>query len=159
MRHNAPTLQPEEGDVDLMRTMRRGALRAVVIGAALLVVACASTKSKETLLTETLRLYHATIRWQSIEQAESFIDPAYREAHPLTALELERYRQVRFTGYSEGGTVPVSDTEVRQGVEITLVNVNTQASRTIVDRQIWKYDTAGKRWMLASGLPDITQSN
>ncbi|WP_440225730.1 hypothetical protein ACQQ2N_08370 [Dokdonella sp. MW10] len=142
-----------------MRTMRRGALRVVVIGMALLAVACASTKSKETLLTETLRLYHATIRWHSIEQAETFVDPAYRATHPLTALELERYRQVRFTGYSEGGTVPVSDTEVRQAVEITLVNVNTQASRTVIDRQTWTYDATGKRWMLSSGLPDITQSN
>lgn len=114
-------------------------------------------KSRETLLTETLRTYAAAIRWGTIEQAETFIDPAYRTAHPLSALDLERYKQVRFTAYNDRAPVPVNDNEVRQIVEIGLVNVNSQSSRSVIDQQVWKYDEPAKRWLLTTGLPDITR--
>lgn len=116
-------------------------------------------KSREKALTDTLLAYAATIRWGSFEQAESFVSPEYRELHPLTSLELERFKQVRITEYTDTAPMPVSDDEVRQTVEIGLVNVNTQESRTIVDRQIWIYEKKNKVWLLHSGLPDITQRN
>ena len=53
--------------------------------------------------------------------------------------------------------MPVGEDEVRQVVQIELANVNTQSVRSIVDRQVWKYDEAGKRWWLTSGLPDIAR--
>lgn len=121
------------------------------------VVQPALAKSREKILTETLRTYAATIRWGSIEQAESFVDPAYRAAHPLTQLELDRYKQVRFTNYNDTAPVPVNDNEVRQTVEIGIVNIHTQEARSIIDRQVWKYDKKAKVWLLSSGLPDITQ--
>ncbi|MGB0133026.1 hypothetical protein [Dokdonella sp.] len=114
-------------------------------------------KSRDKQLTETLRTYAATIRWGSIEQAESFVSPEYRAAHPLTSLELQRFKHVRITQYTDTAPVPVNDDEVRQTVEIGLVNVNTQEARTIVDRQIWIYDKENKVWLLNSGLPDITR--
>lgn len=127
--------------------------------ALLLASAPALAKSREKILTETLRTYAATIRWGSIEQAESFIDPAYRAAHPLTQLELDRYKQIRFTNYNDTAPVPVNDNEVRQTVEIGIVNIHTQEARSIIDRQVWKYDKKAKVWLLSSGLPDITQHN
>lgn len=134
--------------------------RSLVALIALVVLATAApavAKSREKLLTETLRTYAATIRWGSIEQAESFVDPAWRAAHPLTELELARYRQVRFTGYNDRAPVAIDDFEVHQTVEIDLVNVNTQEARSIIDRQVWKFDKAKKAWTLHSGLPDITR--
>ena len=119
----------------------------------------ALAKSRDKALTDTLLAYAATIRWGSFEQAESFVSPEYRELHPLTSLELERFKQVRITEYTDTAPMPVSDDEVRQTVEIGLVNVNTQESRTIVDRQVWIYDKKNKVWLLHSGLPDITQRN
>ena len=44
-----------------------------------------------------------------------------------------------------------------QNVEIGLVNINTQAARSVVDHQIWKYDEKQKHWWLMTGLPDITR--
>ena len=117
----------------------------------------ALAKSREKALTETLLAYAATIRWGSFEQAESFVSPEYREEHPLTPLELERFKQVRITEYTDTAPMPVNEDEVRHTVEIGLVNVNTQESRTIVDRQVWIYDKESKLWLLHSGLPDITQ--
>lgn len=114
-------------------------------------------KSREKILTDTLLAYAATIRWGSFEQAESFIDPAYRAEHPLSHLELERYKQIRITDYTDTAPIPVNENEVRQTVEIGLVNVHTQEARSIVDHQVWKYSKEGKVWLLTSGLPDITR--
>lgn len=132
----------------------------VVLALCLLAAAPAAlAKSREKALTETLLAYAATIRWGSFEQAESFVAPEYRAAHPLTSLELERYKQVQITQYTDTAPVPISEDEVHQTVEIGLVNVNTQDARTIVDRQVWIYNKEGKVWLLNSGLPDITHRN
>ena len=136
--------------------------RAVFIAAlsTVLLAACASMsmdkiKTKETILEETLKTYAATIRWGDMTQALAFVDPKYRQEHPLSDLDLARYRQVQVTSYNDQPAAPISADEVGQTVEIGLVNVNTQAARSIVDRQIWHYDEKEKRWWLTTGLPDI----
>ena len=107
------------------------------------------------ILEETLKTYAATIRWGDMTQALAFVDPKYRQEHPLSDLDLARYRQVQVTSYNDQPAAPISADEVGQTVEIGLVNVNTQAARSIVDRQIWHYDEKEKRWWLTTGLPDI----
>lgn len=119
--------------------------------------ACATPGSKRDLLETTLQSYAAVIRWGNFEDAVSFVDPATQQAHPLTALDLQRYSQVRVSGYNEQPMRPAGDNEVRQTVEITLSNNNTQTVRSIIDRQVWRYDEKAKRWWLMTGLPDITQ--
>ncbi len=126
---------------------------------AMLLAAPATAKSRDKILTETLQAYAATIRWGSIEQAENFVDPEYRVAHPLTQLELDRYKQVRFTNYNDTAPVPVNDNEIRQTVEIGIVNLHTQEARSIIDRQVWKFNKKAKVWLLSSGLPDITHKD
>ncbi len=129
------------------------ALSTVLMGA------CANTeiRSKQTVLDETLRSYAATIRWGDIAQGVAFLDPKYREAHPQTALELARYKQIRVGGYDEQPAKPVGADEVTQTVQISLINVHTQQERGIVDHQTWKYDEKAKRWWLTTGLPDISR--
>jgi hypothetical protein len=136
--------------------------RAVFVAAlsTVLLAACASMsmekiKTKETILEETLKTYAATIRWGDMTQALAFVDPKYRQEHPLSDLDLARYHQVQVTSYNDQPAAPISANEVGQTVEIGLVNVNTQAARSIVDRQIWRYDEKEKRWWLTTGLPDI----
>ncbi len=132
--------------------------RASLLATLLILTACATgSGSRERSLDDTLRTYAATIRWGDIAQAESFIDPVYRAAHPLTDLDLERFRQVKFTSYNERPAVPVSPDEVRQSVEIGVVNLNTQAARSFIDQQIWRYDADAKRWLLSSGLPNLSR--
>jgi hypothetical protein len=132
---------------------------ALIVFSSVLLAACAMDKvrTKESILEETLRTYAATIRWGDMTQALAFVDPKYRQAHPLSDLDLARYRQVQVTAYNDQPAAPVSETEVRQTVEIGLVNVNTQSARSIVDHQIWRYDEKEKRWWLMTGLPDITR--
>ena len=138
---------------------RRAALIAVLSTG--LAAACADMsmqhiQTKETILEDTLKNYAATIRWGDMLQAQAFVDPAYRQAHPMSDLDMQRYRQVQVTAYNDQPAAPISETEVGQTVEIGLVNVNTQSARTIIDRQVWRYDEKEKRWWLTTGLPDIT---
>ena len=124
---------------------------------AMLCAGCATDQRNQALVT-TLNAYASTLRWGDFQSAQQFVDPKVREAHPLSSLDLARYGQVRVTGYDEGaGPVPDGENQVRQVVQISLVNVNTQSERTVVDRQSWRYDPDKKRWWLMSGLPDITR--
>lgn len=137
--------------------MRRTLSLLVVVLATMLLAGCA-TKTRSDALMTTLKAYGSTLRWGDFQSAAQFIDPAVRAAHPLTPLQLARYRQVRVSEYDDGpGPVPVGDFEVRQTAQISLINVHTQSERSIVDQQTWRYDENAKRWWLISGLPDITQ--
>ncbi|WP_027484867.1 hypothetical protein [Rhodanobacter sp. OR87] len=136
--------------------MRR-ILSILVVLSVLLLAGCA-TKARSDALTTTLKAYGSTLRWGDFQSAAQFIDPAVRAAHPLTPLQLARYRQVRVSEYDDGaGPVPSGDFDVQQTVLINLVNVHTQSERSVVDHQSWHYDEKAKHWWLTSGLPDITQ--
>ncbi|MDO1529366.1 hypothetical protein QMK61_11055 [Fulvimonas sp. R45] len=137
--------------------MRRITVAATATLAALLLAGCAADRRSQTL-TETLLAYGNAMRWDGFASAEQFVDPEVRRQHPLSPLDMARYQQVRVSDYDEGGgAVPDGENQVRQVVKIGLINRNTQAERTIVDRQLWRYDPKLNRWWLESGLPDITQ--
>jgi hypothetical protein len=139
--------------------MRRHLFAASIVLSSVLLGACATEKmrSKQTILDETLHTYAATIRWGDVAQAQAFIDPKVLAEHPPSALDLARFKQVQISGYNEQPAMPVSENEVRQTVEISLVSVASQAARSVVDHQVWRYDEATKHWWLMSGLPDISR--
>jgi hypothetical protein len=123
----------------------------------MLLTGCAAvSKSEQNLLEDTLDTYSSVIRWSNFEEAVTFIDPATLKAHPISKLDLERLNQVRVTSYNAQPARNTGEHEVRQIVEIGLVNVNTQSARSVIDRQAWRFDAKEKRWWLVSGLPDIT---
>ena len=123
----------------------------------LLLAGCA-TQNRSDTLTTTLTAYGSTLRWGNFQSAALFIDPKIRAAHPLSDLDLARYKQVRVTEYDSGsGPVPLDDLDVQQTARISLVNIHTQSERTIIDHQTWHYDEKAKHWWLTSGLPDITR--
>lgn len=130
----------------------------LVCGFVLLAGCAAMTAQSESRALElTLNAYANAIRWGDISQAIPFVDPETLKKHPLTPLDIDRYKQVHFASYSEQPVVPVGAHEVRQVVKISLINVNTQVERSIIDNQLWRYDVAKKHWLLVSGLPDITE--
>ncbi len=137
--------------------MRRIPGIALVVLSLLLVAGCADRKRSDDL-TSTLSAYGSTLRWGDFSTAAQFIDPKIREAHPLSDLDMARYRQVRVTEYDDGaGPVPVDEFDVQQTARISLVNIHTQSERTVIDHQTWHYDQKNKHWWLISGLPNITQ--
>jgi hypothetical protein len=132
--------------------------RLIVFLALGLLAGCAAPKAKKSdLLDATLESYAAAIRWGNVEDAVGFIDPETLKAHPLTNLDLERFHQVRISGYAAQPARPLGDHQVAQMAEVVVINNNTQAVRSVIDRQIWRYDEKNKRWWLVTGLPDITQ--
>lgn len=122
----------------------------------LLLAACA-TQERSRSLTTTLSAYGGVLRWGDFASAAQFIDPKVRAEHPLSDLDRARYKQVRVTEYDDGsGPVPISPTEVQQTVRISVVNIHTQAERTVIDRQRWHYDREKNKWTLMTGLPDFS---
>jgi len=119
---------------------------------------CASDIRSQALL-KTLNAYANVVRWGDFANAEQFVDPKLRAEPPLTPIELSRYKQSRVSDYDDpAAPVVVGENEVRQVVRIGIINVNTQAERTVVDQQTWRYDPDKHLWWLVSGLPDVSQA-
>lgn len=135
--------------------MRRIALFALAL-AVMALGGCSADKRSDSLNT-TLMRYGSVIRWGDFASAMSFVDKHYAAEHPLTSLDQARLAQLRITSYDDGsGPQAVSPDEVIQVVQISLVNVNTQAERSVVDRQRWHYDRQKGTWSLMTGLPDFS---
>lgn len=118
--------------------------------------AAAAGKRKQARLLEQVQTsYAAAIRWGEFEQAWGAVDPAYQQAHPLTELELERYRQVQVTGYSDLGSQAEADGTVTRSIELRVANRHTMAERTVRLRERWRWDEEARRWWLLDGLPDL----
>ena len=128
--------------------------RLLFAAALLLLAACASTPDRGDVLREVQYAWSAAIRWGDFEGAWQLVDPAYREAHPLSSLELERYRQVQVSRYHELGGQVSGDRASRE-IEIGVVNRNTLVQRDARYREEWRYDAAAGTWWITGGLPDF----
>lgn len=115
---------------------------------------CASAVRDESLRV-ALYNYSAAVRWNEIGQAAGFLDPQLQESKPFTVADRERWSQVQVTRYVEGPQSLDPDGNVRQTVQVEVADRDTQAVRTIIDRQVWRYDAAAKKWWLTTGLPDL----
>ncbi|HVI54481.1 MAG TPA: hypothetical protein VM621_05445 [Luteibacter sp.] len=135
--------------------MRRIALLAPALFVTLL-SGCASDVRNEAL-TRTTNGYASSVRWNDWESAQSFLDKDYVVEHPLNSVEQGRLGQLRVTGYDDGaGPRADGEDDAVQIVQINVVNINTQAERTVIDRQRWHYDREKKKWWLMTGLPDFS---
>ena len=100
---------------------------------ALAMAACASATKNESL---RVRLYNyaAAIRWNEIDQAAAYVDPAVLAEKPFTAEQRERWKQVQVSRYYEAPQSTDGEGRVLQTVQIELIDRSTQTVRTIVDR-------------------------
>ena len=115
-----------------------------------LVLAGCPDGTRKPSADNTLTDYGVAVRWNELDRADDFIDPALRASQALSDLERERFKQVKDRQVGADGSIT-------QVVEIRVVNRNTQVERTITDHQAWRYDPAAKRLWLTSGLPDLNQ--
>ena len=100
--------------------------------------------------------WSGAIRWGDFEGALSLVDPAYREAHPVSDLELKRYEQVQITAYRERSSSADKKGGVAlRDVEIGVMNRHTQAERSVRYREEWRWSEKDKNWWLVTGLPDL----
>ncbi|MGE4459591.1 MAG: hypothetical protein AB7D31_10060 [Stenotrophomonas sp.] len=130
---------------------------AALLGMAVTAQAASPGRSQRNKLTQTQEAYVAAVRWSDFEGAERFIDPAYWQAHPLTDLQRERYRQVQVSNYRERSTSVAADGAIERRVEMGVINRNTLAERTLMVTERWRWDPEAKRWWQVQGLPDLWQ--
>ena len=125
----------------------------------LMLASCASMEQGKNKLTGTLEGYKAAVRWGPWDSTLDFLAPEYLQANPVTELELNRLRLFKVTAYQERQVI--TDPEgnvVTQIVEMRLYNKRTAIEKTLIDRQLWKWDAERETWRLHSGLPDPTQA-
>lgn len=139
------------------RKLRLFPLTCLVL-AMLFLSACASNPQIKSLDT-TLTQYEQIIRWSQWEGAAGFLSPESLVDKPITRLDMDRLRLFRVTQYIIRSGVP-SDGGLafRQTVEIRLFNRNQATEKYLIDQQEWRYDTDSERWLLHSGLPDVTKA-
>ena len=136
--------------------MAKGLRYIGLLLAGLLVLAgCATGGGQRDALQRAQYDWSAAIRWGDFEGAWTLVDPAYREAHSLSDLELERYKQVQVSAYHELGAQAMPDGTALREVEIGVINRHTQVERSTRYTERWRYDAQAKRWWLVSGLPDF----
>jgi hypothetical protein len=119
-----------------------------------LLAGCAAGQPKMSALDKVQYAWSAAIRWGDFEGAWNLLDPQYRDAHPLTDLQLSRYKQIQVSGYHELGSQVLPD-RARREIEIGVVNRNTMAERSLRYTEEWRYDPDTKTWWVTSGLPDF----
>ncbi|MDR6841669.1 hypothetical protein [Pseudoxanthomonas sacheonensis] len=138
--------------------MRKWLNLLAVLLLALMVAAPASAlgKRKKGGQLEAMQLAYATaIRWGEFEEAWQLVDPAYREAHPMTELAFERYKHIEISGYTDKNSSVSEDGNVLRNVELRVINKHNMAERSLRYREEWRWDPVAKRWWLVVGLPDL----
>ncbi|PTT40018.1 hypothetical protein DBR33_15040, partial [Stenotrophomonas sp. HMWF022] len=61
------------------------------------------------------------------------------------------------SSYRERSSASLDGGQVERRVEIGVINQNTQAERTVVVTERWRWDPEAKRWWQSAGLPDLWQ--
>ena len=138
--------------------MHKGLGMVLALLALLLMVqpADAAPKRKQAAQLEQMQAaYASAVRWGEFEQAWQLVDPAYREANPMTELAFERYQQIQISGYSDRNTSVADNGDVIRNIELRVINRHTMAERTMRYTERWRYDAAKKAWSIEGGLPDF----
>lgn len=126
--------------------------------ATLFLSSCASDPKAKPLDT-TLSNYEQIIRWSQWDGAAAFLSPESLEENPITRLDMDRLRLFRVTQYVVRSSAPTDGGfGFRQAVEIRLFNKNQAREKYLIDEQDWRYDVDSERWLLHSGLPDVTKA-
>lgn len=115
------------------------------------------SRSQRAKLVPAQEAYTAAVRWNDFEAAERYLDPESLKLRPLTELQRERYKQVQVSAYRERSSSAAADGSIERRMEISVINRNTLAERTVMVNERWRWDAEGKRWWQAGGLPDLWQ--
>lgn len=124
------------------------------VAACLLLAGCGGGQQENALLAAQ-NAYGAAMRWGEFETAWQRVDPEYREAHPMTELDLERYSQVQISAYRDLDATVLPDGSPARLIEIGVINKHTMAERTVRYREEWRWDAEKKTWWVRQGLPDL----
>lgn len=96
--------------------------------------------------------YESALRWGHFETALGYLDPDQRQDKALPPA----LKGLRVTGY-EVLPAPLAANEsenlATQSAKIDYYYDDRNVLKSLVDRQVWRYDSNLKNWWLTSGLP------
>ena len=120
---------------------------------ALLLSGCAAVDDSKKTITydKALWKYETAIRWVDFGTANSL-----RRLEDVNAYtpDVETLQHIKVTSYNLlNKTLSEDNAEARLTVEIVYYNDRSMKLITIIDNQIWRYDSAIKDWYLATPLP------
>lgn len=131
---------------------------SMVLALVLMLTACSSSGKRERTETEVIDQYSALVRWSQYDALVDYMHPDWLEENPVTSLDLERLKQFRVTGYRVRQIVSVDEGNgVERVVQLRMYHFHTARERQIDYLESWRWDEEYERWMLHSGLPDVTQ--
>ena len=130
-------------------------LKTMLLLLSMLALAGCASGQKMSELQKVQYAYSAAVRWGDFEGAWHLVDPEYREAHPLSELELERYKQIQVTAYRDLGAQAMPDGLEMREIQVGVVNRHTLVERSLRYTESWRYDPKAGTWWLTVGLPDF----
>ncbi|MDT8408883.1 MAG: hypothetical protein RQ741_04730 [Wenzhouxiangellaceae bacterium] len=131
----------------------------LMIAAALVLSACSlPQKQQDQRRTETLDRFEAVLRWNEFDAVTDFMHPDWLEENPVTQLDVDRLHQFRVTQYTLRQVVAEEDgSGIDRLVQLRMYHIHSARERVIEYLEAWRWDEERERWMLHSGLPDVTQ--
>lgn len=131
---------------------------ALVLVAALLLAGCPASNPQKQKQTETMDRFEALVRWSQFDVLVDYMHPDWLDENPVTQLDVDRLKQFQVSQYRVRQVVAMENGEgVDRLVELRLYHIHTARERTIQYVESWRWDDERERWMLWSGLPDVTQ--
>jgi len=118
--------------------------------------ACGTLDEKDKKRTETMDRFEAIVRWNQFDSMVDFMDPDWLAENPVTSLEVERLHQFRVSQYTVRQVLSEPEGGVDRLVQLRLYNKHTAREKVVEYVESWRWDDERSRWMLHSGLPDVT---
>ena len=134
--------------------MRLSAIKYFLFIAAIILAGCATTEEDKRMetLSKTTYKYRNAIRWGLYETADNLREASGNKDRS----DVERLKKIKVTAYkSVYRDVSEDGNEAKQVIEITYYHTDYMVERTIIDKQLWKYNSDMKNWYLQGGLPEF----
>ena len=112
-----------------------------------------SKSDRSKVLDAALNNYRKLIRWGYYDEAAKYLRSA--DGQPLAA-DLKSAARYRVTNYNVSNQILADDgKEARVIAAVEYYELDSGVIRVLHDPQMWWYDATGKRWYLASPLPNF----
>ncbi|MGN0858034.1 MAG: hypothetical protein ACI4NW_02450 [Stenotrophomonas sp.] len=136
--------------------MNKRLLRNLLLGLALLPLLALAANPPRKAMRSFDQVHVAwanAMRWGEAEEREPFL--AAPALAGLDDLQRRRWEQVRISGYRERSRNLREDGRLHVRAEVSVINVHTQAERSVVVDEYWAWLPELRSWKLDSGLPDL----
>ena len=133
--------------------MKPSIIKYILLFSALILAGCSTMDDNHRFssLSNTTLHYRNAIRWGLYDVADSLRGV---ETSDKTSENIKRLKKIKVTGYKSVHKKMSEDgKEAEEMVEIKYYHTDQMVEKTIIDKQVWKYNSEMKAWHLQSGLP------